>query len=180
MSRYTQTFFDSMKSDYQHWIEAFMLRRGLPIPDEPTSIIDDELRLVITKLLVEEFFETLDAIGVNLRFDNVNLNKAYQNKDFSVFDFDFDVTSHFDIVGVVDGHCDIRFVLTQLLSLCGVPDKPFFDMVGQNNLMKFSAGHHIDEHGKLIKPEDHPKPEIAKLLEGMMSRGKREKNEQTD
>ncbi len=72
-----------------------------------------------------------------------------------------------DIVEIVDGVCDVRFVATHILCIMGVPDEPFQMEVDLNNIMKFASGYKFREDGKLLKPANHPKPNLRKLLQAI-------------
>jgi hypothetical protein len=152
-----------MKSDHQKNVEKFISNMGMLIPWRPQTELSDEKRLLLAKLLLKE---TLETIQRGLR---VNLFHIDQDKRITLIDFDcidFGVDASFDILETIDGVCDVRFVATKLLSLCGVPDIPFQNEVDMNNLTKFAGGAKV-EKGKLQKPKDHKPPRIKELFESL-------------
>lgn len=146
------------KSDHQIRTEMFANRMGFLIPQKPVRSMSQKVRLLMARLILEETYELIHrGLKVHIAEDGISL---------------FPVDENIDPIEVIDGVCDVRFVATKILCLLGVPDEPFQSMVDLNNLMKFSDGHAIDQGGKLIKPKDHPKPDIQRLYESLMNEPK--------
>jgi predicted HAD superfamily Cof-like phosphohydrolase len=150
------------KSYHQQQVEAFMLRAGQKVPVVPSTPSPED-RVLRARLILEEALETIEALGVDvtLRMDA---------PDPSIIDHEDELEyhalsdRHFNMVEVIDGCCDIRVVTTGTLSALGIPDEPFQQLVDRNNLYKFGPGSYTNEHGKLVKPANHPAPNIAGLL----------------
>jgi len=156
---------NSLKSAHQHRVEMFMNLMGVRVNKYTSIDVSDETRLLLAMLVVEELLEYLKGLGVDLIHINPTNHESCR-VEFS--DIDFDVNPGFNLKEIVDGACDIKFVITKALSCFGVPDEPFQEIVDSNNLLKFSADGHRDENGKWIKPSDHPEPPIDRLLDALM------------
>lgn len=74
-----------------------------------------------------------------------------------------------NIVSLVDGGIDTVYVILQMFHMLELPFEACFAEVHANNLQKIQ----FDEHGKLakrpdgklLKPENHPKPDLFGVLE---------------
>lgn len=73
-----------------------------------------------------------------------------------------------DIVETIDGCADLIVVTTGTLSSMGVHDETILHEVDLNNLSKILHGT-VREDGKLIKPKNHPKPDIEGALERQLN-----------
>ena len=149
-----------MKSAHQKRVEKFMQLQGTKFP----AAIGPDMRVFLARLVMEETLEYIQkGLGVEVHLCEPANDHSYNvNFDYLYFDW---ATNVIDKKETVDGVCDIRFVTTQALSLLGYPDELFQQEVDTNNLIKFASGSYEDEHGKLIKPEDHPEPNIQKLID---------------
>jgi predicted HAD superfamily Cof-like phosphohydrolase len=67
-----------------------------------------------------------------------------------------------DLVGVIDGLCDVIYIALGTAVSCGVELEPFFREVHRSNMRKLGAGVRAD--GKVLKPEDWTPPDIKGLL----------------
>jgi len=142
------------KSAHQHRVEDFMHRAKQAVPLIPTLLTDEE-RILRARLIHEETFETIEALGVSVSYELLEGQPVKES--FTIF-------KEMDLEEVVDGCCDLKVVTTGTLSACGIPDIAFQQEVDQNNLRKFGPGHSWDDYGKLIKPEDHKPPRLKDLL----------------
>lgn len=153
------------KSEHQMSVEAFMLRASQEIPVRPVVTVSDSIRLLRAKLILEEALETIQhGLGVGIFL----CCKKEQFARLSYEDIEFSTDKPVSVVDVIDGCCDIAVVATGTLSVFGVPDLVFQDMVNQNNLDKFKPGHYFREDGKLMKPPGHKDPDIAGALKEML------------
>lgn len=144
------------KSEHQIRTEMFANRMGFLIPQKPVRSMSEKVRLLMARLILEETFELIErGLRVEISPD--------ENGDVQLKTLEGGINP----IEVIDGVCDVRFVATKIICLLGVPDEPFQSMVDLNNLMKFSDGHYVDQGGKLIKPKDHPKPQIEKLFQAL-------------
>jgi hypothetical protein len=153
-----------LRSEHQKRVALFASLMGFSVPDVPTNLeMSDRTRLLLAKLIFEEVMELIvDGLKVEVTATPA-MDGHEQDFGFRTF-----TDQSIDPVEVVDGVCDVRFVATKILCLLGLPDEPFQHEVDMNNLLKFSEGHYYDESGKLKKPEDHPQPNIKKMLEFMI------------
>lgn len=135
---------------HQQMVDDFMRRiPGQEAPARPT-LPDATVRRLRAALILEEALETIEALGFKATVtDNVRgLNPAGEP----------------NLVEIVDGCCDLKVVTTGTLTACGVADVGPQLEVDVNNLCKFGPGHSIREDGKLIKPPDHPVPDLAVII----------------
>lgn len=91
-------------------------------------------------LIAEEASETIEAIGAG------------------------------DLVGALDGLCDLLYVAYGTAVSFGVDLEPFFDEVHASNMAKVSAERRAD--GKVLKSADWQPPRIAELLERLLEEPK--------
>lgn len=163
------------KSEHQNRVEMFMEMMGIHPQSEPDeSKVTDNQRLLLAMLVVEETLEYLNGLGIELMHYN---DDSAQYFGVTIEDLDFEVLPEFNLEEIIDGACDIKFVVTKALSIFGVPDEPFQQLVDYNNLMKFSGDGHRNEDGKWVKPSDHPKPEIGRLLDAFQYRETKDLND---
>ena len=148
-------------------VQLFMERipSQVNMPTKPT-IPSLEVRILRARLMLEECLETIEnGLGLSIWVD----------EDFIISMKD--LTFHERITGaqirepnlveIADGLADQEVVNLGTAIACGLNMQPFFDEVMNNNFLKLERGT-IDEYGKLIKPEDHPKPDIEKILKEQM------------
>jgi predicted HAD superfamily Cof-like phosphohydrolase len=72
------------------------------------------------------------------------------------------VTDEPDLVGVLDGLCDLICVTYGTAGECGVDLEPFWDEVHRTNLLK--ANGPVREDGKQLKPPGWKGPDLASIL----------------
>lgn len=155
----------AVRSKHQQAVDAFMRGAGQHLPSKPT-VPDEATRIGRARLLLEECLETIEALGVTVvARDEIDGECVVLGMCDSVLDFETFPCS-ISLSEIIDGCIDLRVVATGTLSACGIPDTPFQEEVDNNNLLKIAGGH-LDEHGKFIKPKNHPKPDIAGILAGL-------------
>lgn len=142
------------RSTHQLAVDEFMTRAGQNLPDKPT-IPDAATRILRAKLIMEEAMETIEAMGVEIESDGALFCSKYLK---------YFTTNKVDIVGVVDGCCDIAVVTTGTLSAFGISNINPQRLVDESNLAKFGEGGYCREDGKWIKPPNWQAPNwIAEL-----------------
>jgi predicted HAD superfamily Cof-like phosphohydrolase len=99
---------------------------------------------------VEECYETLSDDGSSLLLDQVELNLEENGPGC--------------LIEIADGVADISVVSIGTLIACGIKDAKLLETVDQNNLDKIGPGHSFRADGKLIKPANHKKPDIASII----------------
>ena len=72
---------------------------------------------------------------------------------------------HHDMVGIVDGLCDLIYVCLGTAVAFGIDLDEFWDAVHKSNMAKEGGATRAD--GKLLKPEGWQPPDIAGILERM-------------
>jgi len=153
--------------------EASRLALGLPpglqaVPVVPT-IPSPEVRTLRASLILEEALETINALGISvgMKFEGCTIDEEEPEEHvvpIKMDDIKFGTNDQFNMVDVIDGCFDVKVVITGTLSAMGINDIAFQRLVDHNNLQKFAPGHTIGANGKLIKPPDHPAPNIRALL----------------
>lgn len=69
-----------------------------------------------------------------------------------------------EILESIDGGCDLIYVVMGFFCSVGIDMEPFWDEIHANNMLKIQTGT-IDKGGKLIKPKNHPKPDLNKVMQ---------------
>lgn len=158
----------AVRSKHQQAVDAFMRGAGQHLPSKPT-VPDEATRIGRARLLLEECLETIEALGVGIIFEHgITYHREQQWLDghAKLRFMCYEPNEEVNLSEIIDGCIDLRVVATGTLSACGIPDTPFQEEVDNNNLLKIAGGH-LDEHGKFIKPKNHPKPDIAGILAGL-------------
>lgn len=162
------TVVKSLRTEHQARVEDFMLNVAQQIvPDVPT-IPSDEICLLRAKLILEEAFETIEALGyhMEMRMDTTGLQghvpvyastKGHAGVQFIRHNRPVDIKE------TADGCADISVVTIGTLSAFGIKDRPLLEEVDRSNLDKKRG--HKEPSGKWMKPPDWVKPDINKVLE---------------
>jgi predicted HAD superfamily Cof-like phosphohydrolase len=116
-----------------------MVKAGQEVPDEPV-IPDGKTRVLRAKLILEEAFETVKALGVKVRFSPDQGGSMWSDHWCEVDDLSrmsFSATDDADLEGIADGCADVIVVTTGTLIACGIKDEELQEEVDENNLRKF-------------------------------------------
>lgn len=146
-------------------VKEFHTKFGHPVRTTPTIPPDDEIRFRL-KLIAEEFFELLDACGIDVPgHDGMRaievLHDAIVSSRLKV-----------DLPSLVDAFGDLDYVVTGGRVILGVAGKPIADEIHRANMEKDAVyvnakdGYH-KEMGKTIKPtkpEGWKPPQIEEEL----------------
>lgn len=127
---------------------------NMPIGKEPKIPSDDRMRLRM-RLIVEEFFETLNAVFPN----NGNLFNAKKLVDNAVAQDKIKI----DFPELIDGLADLDYVNEGCRLECGVNGEPIAMEVHKTNMAKLD-GATVREDGKIIKPKNWQPPNIEAEL----------------
>jgi predicted HAD superfamily Cof-like phosphohydrolase len=131
------------------------------IPTRP-SIPHLRVRKLRARLMTEELFELItDGLGLRMYLSSAEGLKEVLFEDV-FFEEDGEKVPLLEMIA--DGLADCEVVNMGTAVVCGLNTQPIFDEVMNNNMLKLTTGT-IDEHGKLIKAKDHPKPDIASEVE---------------
>jgi predicted HAD superfamily Cof-like phosphohydrolase len=160
------------KSRHQVLVEIFLKGIGHEIPDKPQLPPNPANILLQGRLCAEELWEYFEAAGIRVKLpakDTASVGpdgKAHMHGDteikFSDLRFSFDGGS--DLQEMADAWGDIMVIATGGLSMCGISDYALLEEIDNNNLLKLKNGHPDSDSGKLIKPKNHPRPNIERVL----------------
>ena len=71
-----------------------------------------------------------------------------------------------DLVGILDGACDLVYVVVGTCLSYGLPFTAGFDEVHRSNMDKLIDGkHYRDRFGKTVKPPGWQPPDLARVIE---------------
>lgn len=123
------------RTQHQENVESFMRQAGQELPSSPT-IPPLPVRRLRATLILEEAFETVKALGLAPVF-----KPEYDGDGKLAGVTMIELVEHGvpDLVGIVDGCCDLKVVTTGTLSACGVQDHEAQEEVDQSNLRKFQS-----------------------------------------
>lgn len=147
-------------------VRKFMSKAGQALPDSP-EVPSSEVRELRARLILEEAFETVAALGVS-----VSLPMMGGSDDPSLAAF-LTVTPErlqlvargdVDLVGVADGCADVLVVTSGTALACGFNLERVLRAVDESNLAKFAPGGYRRDDGKWVKPPDWIPPPIAEIL----------------
>ena len=149
-----------MLSAHEVRVREMMVAFRQRVPSQP-EIPDLEMRKLRVRLLVEEVLETAEAYGIEVGL-NIGVNYFPIDMDNLAFVASGEEP---DLVKIIDGHGDISVVNVGGAAACGVELEGILEQIDANNLAKVTNGHVCPDTGKFIKPEGHPAPPIAEVLE---------------
>lgn len=132
-------------------VRDFHRAMGQPILTTPQVPPEDRVRLRL-RLIAEEFFELLEAAGVDRILDG---RTALASVQASVDCFAGTV----DLPEFADALADLDYVIEGTRLEFGIDGQPIADAVHASNMAK--VGGAIDEHGKCQKPPGWQPPDIA-------------------
>lgn len=132
-------------------VKEFMTLAGQAVRTKPTTNISPADVILRCRLILEEALEFCDASGVSILIDGF----GPINKDNFSFIKDKDI----DLVKVVDGIGDLKYVADGAANTYGVDMERIEEIIHSANMNKFSGDAHKDEHGKWIKPSNWQAPE---------------------
>lgn len=140
-----------MPTEHQKRIVEFMRKAGQEVPKKPVDLISMDVLLLRARLILEEAFETIDALGCIVvdrsSLEGAHVSVIYNDKDP-------------DIEGIIDGCADLSVVTIGTLAALGVDDEPVLKEVDEANLRKFGPGSYRREDGKWMKPPDFVPPDV--------------------
>jgi len=138
----------------EHWIKQIPAQ-AKDLHETPT-IPSLEARILSARLMLEEVFETIQ-LGLGVRIELAS------NDEIKFEDLYFCEGGEPNLLEIADGLADQDVVNLGTAARCGIGVQSVFDEVMDNNDLKLNKGH-IDAQGKLVKPKDHPRPDIARVL----------------
>ena len=158
------------RTNHQSRVRDFMLKGGQAAPNSPT-IPKLEIRSLRARLVIEEALELIEAMNIAIHV-KIEVNDAldrtrlrFNMLDFRVLDpFPFDFADKV-LSNVAKEAADLSVVTTGTLLAYGIKDTELLEIVDNSNIAKFGPGWYRDEYGKIIKPTDWKKPDIASILD---------------
>lgn len=149
-------------------VEEFHLAMGQPVLDHP-QVPDSERVKLRLRLIAEEFFELLEAAGVeeavleNIRRATLLVVEVKDPSAHSV-----------DLVEVADALADLDYVVEGTRLEFGIDGAPIAQEVHRSNMAKL--GGKVREDGKILKPDDWTPPDILGKLREQGMREQQEKD----
>lgn len=130
------------------------------IPND-AGIPDLETRRLRAKLILEEAFETVEALGFAVTGRSGKSEIVLDPKRLYLVE----LSKGLNMEDAIDGCIDTMYVCVGTLMAMGVPDLPFVDEVCRANEEKFPNGKPIvNGSGKFLKPEGWNPPDILGVL----------------
>lgn len=119
----------------------------------------EEIRKLRARLILEEAFETVEALG----FDVQATSEAYSDfVDFKKFGLTENGVGP-NMTLIADGCADLKVVTVGTEIACGINGRPIFEEVMRSNMTKFIDGHLRDD-GKWQKGPSYEPPRIEPIL----------------
>lgn len=135
------------------------------IPKSP-GLPSPEVRRLRAQLILEEAFETVEALGFFV------CSEVFNSDHLELWTFNtrglilVETDSTLDFEKAIDGCIDTIYVCVGTLMSMGVPDLPFIDAVCSANEAKFPDGKPVvNDAGKFQKPDGWNPPDIAGVLQ---------------
>jgi predicted HAD superfamily Cof-like phosphohydrolase len=144
-----------MTHKVQRDVRDFHLACRIPIGDSP-AIRRGQLR---ADLIMEEAVETAEAATGRV------IHWRYEDDPEGEWFVSGSLPGPPDLVGYIDGLCDLICVAYGSALEAGVDLEPFWDEVHRSNMAK--AGGPVREDGKVLKPPGWVPPDIAGILAAM-------------
>jgi predicted HAD superfamily Cof-like phosphohydrolase len=103
--------------------------------------------------------ECLETINKGLGLDVVVGDGEGRTTFIDIIMVQFDHAKAPNLIEIADGLADLEVVSScGTATSCGIAMQPIFEIVANDNLLKFAPGHSFDAGGKLIKPKGHRGP----------------------
>ena len=119
-------------------IKSFMQKVGQDTP-EGAVVPDEKTRILRAKLILEEALETVDALGVHVHIEGIEIVEE---------GLQYSGGGEINLQEVADGCADISVVTMGTLIAFGIDDEPLLEEVDASNLRKFGEGSYRREDGK--------------------------------
>ena len=136
-------------------IKSFMQKVGQDTP-EGAVVPDEKTRILRAKLILEEALETVDALGVHVHIEGIEIVEE---------GLEYSGGGEINLQEVADGCADISVVTMGTLIAFGIDDEPLLEEVDASNLRKFGEGSYRREDGKWMKPPGWTPPDIMGAID---------------
>lgn len=124
------------------------------IPTETYALPSLEVRRLRAQLIAEEAIETINALGFSLEVNQIG----------TVFKLVPEYKP--DLFKIIDGCCDVNYVIAGTMLSMGVPDLPHQREVNLANFLKFNKGVIVNPTGKFQKPINWNPPYHQMIAQG--------------
>ena len=152
------------QTEHARMVEAFARLAGQEVPDHLVQPTREE-KVLSALLILEEALETIDALGMAIKFDLGDRKVIIKRPD----DLSVHEKGEVDHVGLADGVADLSVVAIRAAMMAGIKwTHDIEEEVDRNNLLKFredSDGYTHPDTGKWMKPSNHPVPRIKDILD---------------
>jgi predicted HAD superfamily Cof-like phosphohydrolase len=125
---------------------SFMRKSGQYVGLKPHTLMKHD-NIDRACMIMEEVLETVEAMGLAFEIDTDGNWDIVPRKD----------AQPISLGEIADGLADIQVTVTGTMLSMGLNPNHILNAVDDNNLLKFTEGCFVDEHGKLNKPPNHPK-----------------------
>ena len=136
-------------------IKSFMQKVGQDTP-EGAVVPDEKTRILRAKLILEEALETVDALGVHVHIEGIEIVEE---------GLQYSGGGEINLQEVADGCADISVVTMGTLIAFGIDDEPLLEEVDASNLRKFGEGSYRREDGKWMKTPGWTPPDIMGAID---------------
>lgn len=160
-----------LMTNHQQRVLRTMVQSDQPVKEYP-QVPDLATRKLAGKLILEEAFETIKALGLSVDVIAIHNNQTASVSLPQQPQFTFEAFGAPDLTEIVDGCLDTRVVTTWTLVACGVADGPIIAEIDQSNWNKVKDGA-IKIDGKYQKPPGWQKPRVAELIQMQLEEHKR-------
>lgn len=145
-------------------IEHFMTSFGQPVYREPQEEPPLADRVLRGRLVLEEAFELIEALGLKVSFNEGEVPVRVNPKSVTLHE---DNESGYDIIEVGDALADLIVVTKGAGAHLGLPvDEIVLDEVMPSNMSKLDDGKVLrDEGGKILKGKDFFEPNIKRIID---------------
>jgi predicted HAD superfamily Cof-like phosphohydrolase len=146
-------------------VRTFTKLAGQGIP-EKSEVPPYKVRELRARLILEEAFEAVEALGVKTALEYIDLEEdSGFDSGFLVYRDAVEIDGFEVRLEDIAKECaDIHVVTTGTTVACGINTEKAQELVDNNNLDKFGPGHSFREDGKLIKPPGFKSPDMKESL----------------
>ena len=138
-------------------VRDWMYRAGQQSPEQ-FQFMDEETARLRARLILEECMETMEAFGARLILED---ESPYPD-DVHLWKIDLPPNEE-HYVKLLDGLCDMLYVIYGTFVAMGLSDMPFFREVHRSNVTKLEGLSHRED-GKVAKSEAYEPPDLHRIL----------------
>lgn len=159
---------EEIRQDLSRMAISNLYTMGITCQNDPRQSIPDsagmpnlETRRLRAKLILEEAFETVEALGFVVTGRVGKSESVLDPKRLHLVE----LSTGPNMEDAIDGCIDTMYVCVGTLMAMGVPDLPFANEVCRANEDKFPNGESVvNDAGKFLKPEGWNPPDILGVL----------------